>query len=59
MDNSTSNPKLFADDASLLSTITDLNVTANQVKNDLYDINTWAHQWKMNFNPGSITRGHI
>ena len=46
-----SNPKLFADATSLFSTVTDPNVTANQINNDLHNISTWAYQWKMNFNP--------
>ena len=49
--NLVSNPKLFADDTSLFSTVTDPNVTANQINNDLHNISTWAYQWKMNFNP--------
>ena len=50
-DNLVSNPKLFADDISLFSTVTDPNVTANQINNDLRNLSTWAYQWKMNFNP--------
>ena len=50
-DNLVSNPKLFADDTSLFSTVTDPNVTANQINNDLHNISTWAYQWRMNFNP--------
>ena len=38
--NLTSNPKLFADDTSLFSTVTDPNVTANQINNDLHNIST-------------------
>ena len=53
-DNLVSNPKLFADDTSLFSTVTDPNVTANQINNDLHNISTWAYQWKMNFNPDTI-----
>ena len=45
LDNLTSNSKLFADD-----TLTDPNVTANQINNDLHNINTQAYQWKMSFN---------
>ena len=48
--NLVSNPKLFADDTSLFSTVTDPNVTANQIKCDLHNISTCAYQWKMNFN---------
>ena len=50
-DNLTPNPKLFADDTSLFSTVTDPNATANQINNDLHNINTWDYQWKMNLNP--------
>ena len=51
LDNLTSNPKLFADDTSLFSTIADPNATTNQINNDLHNINIWAYQWKMKFNP--------
>ena len=37
-DNLTSSPKFSADDTSLFSTVTDLNVTANQINNDLHNI---------------------
>ena len=50
-DNLTSNPKLFADDTSLYSTVTDPNATANQINNDLHKINTRVYQWKKNSNP--------
>ena len=50
-DSLTSNPKLFADDTPLFSTVTDPNVTANQINNNSQNISTWTHQWKMNFNP--------
>ena len=42
---------MFADDASLFSTVTDSNVSANQINNDLHNISTWPYQWKINFNP--------
>ena len=42
-DNLFSNTKLFADDTSLFSTVTDPNVTANQINNDLHNISTWAY----------------
>ena len=38
-DNLVSNPKLFADNT-LFSTVTDPNVTANQINNDLHNIST-------------------
>ena len=39
-DNLVSNPKLFADDISLFSTVTDPIVTANQINNDLRNLST-------------------
>ena len=51
LDNLTPYPKLYVDDTSLFFTITDANATANQINNILHNINTWPHQWKMNFNP--------
>ena len=42
---------MFADDTSSFSIVTDPNVTTNHINNDLQKIVTWAHQWKMNFNP--------
>ena len=47
----TSNAKLFADDTSLFPTVTNPNATADQSSNYVHIINTWAYQWKMNFNP--------
>ena len=42
---------MFADDTSIFSTVTDPNVTANQINNELHNISTWGYQWKMIFNP--------
>ena len=50
-DNLQCNPKLFADDTSLISIVKDPESTANNLNNDLTEINKWAFQWKMNFNP--------
>ena len=55
-DNLVSNPKLFADDTSLFSTVTDPNIMANQINNDLHNISKWAYQCKMNFNPDNKHR---
>ena len=46
-----SNPRLFADDVSLFSAVSDINITANQINSDLTLINEWAFKWKMQFNP--------
>ena len=45
------NPKLFADDASLFSTVKLPERTANNLFNDLKEINKWAFQGKMTFKP--------
>ena len=50
-DGLSSNAKLFADDTSLFSVIHDVDASANELNNDLYQINKWAFQWKISFNP--------
>ena len=45
-----SNPKLFADDTSLFSTVQDITTSTVSLNNDLTKISEWAVQWKMNFN---------
>ena len=46
-----SNAKLFANDTFLFSAIHDSNTSALELNNDLANINRWAFQWKMSFNP--------
>ena len=46
-----SNVKLFADDTSLFSIVSDPLETANILNEDLDIIQSWAEQWKMAFNP--------
>ena len=46
-----SNAKLFADDTSLFSVVNDVNVSYNELNSDLSQIDKWASQWKMQFNP--------
>ena len=46
-----SNPKLFADDTSLFSTVQDITTSTVSLNNDLTKISEWAVQWKVNFNP--------
>ena len=50
-DGLSSNAKLFADDSSLFSVIHNANTIAKELNNDLININRWAYQWKMSFNP--------
>ena len=46
-----SNVKMFADDTSIFSVVTNSNTSYQQLNHDLLLINNWAHQWKMSFNP--------
>ena len=39
--------KLFADDSSLFSRVTDVNYTQYVLETDLKTISDWGHQWKM------------
>ena len=57
-DGLSSNAKLFPDDTSLFSVVHDVDTSANELNNDLYQINKWAFQWKMNFNPDPSKQAH-
>ena len=46
-----SNPKLFADDTSLLPTVQDITTSTISLNNDLTKISEWAAQWKMSLDP--------
>ena len=50
------NPKLLADDTFLFSANKDSERTANNLNNDLKEINKWAFHWKMNFVPDSTKK---
>ena len=43
--------KLFADDTNIFSVIHDISLSSLQLNDDLIKISSWAHQWKMSFNP--------
>ena len=45
-----SNPKLFADDASIFSVVKDHLNSSNKLNEDLSKISQWAYQWKISFN---------
>ena len=53
-DGLSSNAKLFAHYTSLFSAMHDVDTYANELNNDLYQINKRAFQWKMSFNPDPI-----
>ena len=42
-----SSVKLFADDTSILLIVNDINVSTEEINNDLKRISEWAYQWKM------------
>ena len=37
----------YVDDTSIISFVSDINVSANQVNKDLEKISMWSYQWKM------------
>ena len=43
--------KFFADDTSMFQAVSDVNMTADTLNQDLAIIQNWAFQWKMSFNP--------
>ena len=45
-----SNPKIFADDTSLFSTVQDITTSTVSPNNDLTKISELTVHWKMNFN---------
>ena len=51
-----SNPKLFADYASLFFVVETMTKSANDLNNGLAKISSWAFQWIMNFNPDPMKR---
>ena len=52
------NPKLFADDTSLLATVHNIKKATNDLNNDLAKISKWDFQWKMRFNPDISKQAH-
>ena len=42
-----SSVKLFADDTSILLIVNDINVSTEEINNDLKRISEWAYHWKM------------
>ena len=50
-ENLLSTMKLFADDSSIFTQVTDVTQTQTILERDLKTISEWGHQWKMVFNP--------
>ena len=50
-DGLSSNAKLFEDDTSLFSVIHDVDISLNELNNDIYQSKKWAFQSKWAFNP--------
>ena len=51
-DNIVPTVKLFADDRSIIFTVNDATISADELKQDLKKISKWVYRWKMSFNPG-------
>ena len=49
-----SNVKLFVDDTSLLSVVTNTEESASDLTNDFDTISKWGYNWKMSFNPDPL-----
>ena len=47
----TTNVKLFTDDTSLFSVVSNTSVSPSRLTNDLVKTRDWAFNWKMSFNP--------
>ena len=45
-----SNAELFADVTSLFSVFQNVNISADELNNDLVKIDQWNYYWKMGFN---------
>ena len=43
--------RLFADDSSIFTRVVGIQQTHEKLEIDLQTVSTWAHQWKMVFNP--------
>ena len=43
--------KIFADDTSIFSKVSDNDKSVKRLNNDLFAISEWAFQWKMQQNP--------
>ena len=41
----------ISDDAFFFSVTRDVEISTNELNNDLYQINKWAFQWILNSNP--------
>ena len=50
-DNISSDMRLFADASSLFTRVSGIEETHEKLLNDLRTVTSWAHQWKMVFNP--------
>ena len=44
------NGKHFADDTSIFSIVNDINVSTEEINNDLKRMSKWGYQWRMMFN---------
>ena len=54
-----SDVKFFAGDTMLFSMIKDPTTSADELNHDLQTISEWAHQWKLEFNPGLFNGNEV
>ena len=50
--------KIFADDTSLYSTVTDEALSNSYLNDNLGKINDWTYKWKVSFNPNNTKSAH-
>ena len=48
-----SNVNLFANNASIFSTLYNIKISTSNLNSDLQKVSEWAFRWKMSFNPDS------
>ena len=54
------NVKFFADDTSVFfSVVNDINVSTEEINNNLKRISEWTYQWKMMFNPDLTKQAQV
>ena len=48
--------KIFVDDTSLFSKVSDIHKSASKLNDNLEKLSYWSYQWKMQFNPDLTNR---
>ena len=53
------NVKLFVDDSSMFSVVSNPINTSQKLKKDLDKVGLWANKWKMSFNPDPSKQAQV